>query len=238
MGFKTIDNYNEERYHDMLMLKDDGDYVDCVILYRDKNDVLVTGAHYVKSADFQGYVHCLGKGCPACSHGKNGLRVENKLFIPLYILTGPDSGKILFWDRSANFHQTVLEPQVFNNYPNPSEYVFRITRNGARGDYNTRFNFQALGANKDMPYEKILKELDVKMPDYYETICKDWTAEDYERHLNASKDGGHSSNVYVDPDNMPEYKLTPRNDTENDMPDLATMDDTVNVSVDDVKVDF
>lgn len=219
MAFKTIEEYNDERYGNFFMLKNDGDTEDVIILYRSLKDVLVADTHYIKSEEYSGYVHCLGGNisCPAC---KRGIRVQPKLFIPLYVLS---TGEVLFWDRSVRFQQQ-LEQEVFNNFANPTEYVFRITRHGAAGDQNTRYAIQAVYRNKseDLTYESILKTKGIALPDYYDVICKEWDAVQYNRHLHPS-DGGSNSNVNVD--DMPEYKLTPRKVVQEvELPDLDMSD--------------
>lgn len=98
MAFKKVTEYNEEKYANWFVLPDDGDSEEVVILYKDIEDVLVADVHYIKCED-SGYVHCLGKGCPACS---KGIRVQPKLFIPLYI---PSKEEIVFWDRTPKFMQ-------------------------------------------------------------------------------------------------------------------------------------
>lgn len=227
MAFKTMVDYDNERYHDMLMLRDDGDYVDVILLYQDIKDVIVCDSHYIKGPNFNGYVQCLGKpSCPACNYGENGIYVQTKLFIPVYVVSNPnggkDEGEILFWDRNVSFNQQVLDPQVFSKYPDPSQFVFRITRSGARGDANTRYNIQAIGKNNLISYEDILKEKNIKMPDYYETICKDWSVEDYNKVLNKNQPVDN-----FDADTMPNYTLKPREMTpESELPDFSSIDET------------
>lgn len=168
MGFKTVTAYNEERFGDFFVLRDDGDFADVVLLYQNINDVLIADVHYIKSSEYSGYAHCCGTGCPAC--GK-GIRVQTKLFIPLYNI---NSGKIEFFDRSTKF-EPQLERDVFANYPNPSEYVFRITRHGIANSMDTTYEIRAIGKNSAMPYSKILADNNVTLPAYYEQVCRDLT---------------------------------------------------------------
>ena len=69
MAFKTVESYNEARFGGFFLLRNDGDFADVVFMYRNKDDVLVADTHYVKGSDYSGYVHCCGRGCPACSKG-------------------------------------------------------------------------------------------------------------------------------------------------------------------------
>mgnify|MGYP007065811507 CR=1 FL=1 len=81
MAFKSMKTYNDERYHGFFLLRNDGDFADVIFLYQNIEDVLVADVHYIKSAKKSGYVHCCGEGCPACA---KGIRVQTKLFIPVY----------------------------------------------------------------------------------------------------------------------------------------------------------
>lgn len=205
MAFKTMDQYNEERYGGFFLLRNDKDFADVVFLYRGKSDVLIADTHYVKSADYTGYVHCCGKGCPAC--GK-GIRVQTKLFIPLYNYA---TGKVEFWDRSVRF-ENQLVADVFDKYPNPSEFVFRITRNGAAGDLNTTYSIVCIGANTPesgcKSYETILAENNIIFPNYYDNVVKEFSPGELYTMLNTSPDASSAS----DPGQytMPNYQVTPR----------------------------
>ena len=219
MAFKSIAEYNDDRYHGMFMLRNDKDSADVIFMYRNINDVLVANTHYIKSSNYNGYAHCLDHGCPAC---EKGIRIQPKLFVPLYVI---ENDEIQFWDRSIKFDQ-VLNNDVFSKFPNPSDYVFKITRNGASGDINTRYSIQAIGKNSMLSYDEILEHLHVKMPDYFETICKTWTMDEYQENLTTS------SATSVDIDAMPEYKLSPRASVANpvEIPDLAEIS-----SLDDIE---
>lgn len=208
MAFKTMDQYNEERYGGFFLLRNDKDFADVVFLYRGKSDVLIADTHYVKSADYTGYVHCCGKGCPAC--GK-GIRVQTKLFIPLYNYA---TGKVEFWDRSVRF-ENQLVADVFDKYPNPSEFVFRITRNGASGDLNTTYSIVCIGANTPesgcKSYETILAENNIIFPNYYDNVVREFSPGELYTMLNTSPDASSPS----DPGQytMPNYQVTPRRST-------------------------
>lgn len=200
MGFKTIKKYNEERYGGMFLLRDDGDHADVIFMYRNIDDVLQADTHYIKSSEYTGYVHCCGIGCPAC--GKN-IRVQSKLFIPLYNI---EEGQVQFFDRNIRW-EAQLQRDVLSKYSNPSEYVFRITRHGAAGDTATYYDIRACAKNTIMSYDEICAKLGISFPDYYSTICKEMSISDMTRSLNASSDvsSSNASNM-----SLPEYKITPR----------------------------
>lgn len=200
MAFKSVKQYNEEKYGGKFILQNDQDSADVIFLYQSVNDMLVADVHYIKSPDYNGYVHCNGRGCPTC--GK-GIRVQTKLFIPLYNIT---AGEIQFWDRTTKF-----EPQfysdVFSKFPNPSEYVFKVTRNGASGDINTRYAIQVLASNNVKAYADILLENKINFPEYYENICKNADAAILSTWLNASQ---NSSSGDI-PEYVPMPRVTPSN---------------------------
>lgn len=198
MAFKSVDAYNQERYHGMFMLQNDGDFADVIFMYRSKADVLVADTHYIKSGEYTGYIHCCGRGCPACA---KGIRVQPKLFIPLYVIR---EDKVLFFDRSIRF-DSQLQESVFSKYPNPSEFVFRITRRGASCDINTRYEIMAVGRNTVASYDQILAKLNIKMPDYYSEVCREYSSVDVNQmiHVTSSVDASYSSDI-------PDYQVSAR----------------------------
>lgn len=213
MAFKKITDYNEERFGNFFLLRNDGDFADVVFLYKSFDDVLVADAHYVKSNDYTGYIHCCGAGCPACA---KGLRVQNKLFIPLYNIS---AGEIQFFDRSIRF-QNQLESEVFSKFANPSDYVFRIIRHGAAGSFETTYEIVVVGHINGTSYDKICADNNVTFPDYYSTVCKDLTVSEVSALFTAS---AMSTSASVSGD-MPSYTVTPRPAYEPEV-DISDIDD-------------
>ena len=195
MGFKTVTQFNKERYDGFFLLKNDGDFKDVILLYRNVDDVLIADTHYIKSPEYSGYCHCLGRGCPACA---KDIRVQPKLFIPLYDI---ESDQILFWDRGARFENTIVP--IFEQYPNPSEYVFRITRNGEAGSVDTKYSIVAKYKNTYKSYATILSEAGVTLPEYYNTVCKELS--DWAMHsmLNSGKENSTENS-------LEDYQAIPR----------------------------
>lgn len=200
MAFKSMEQFNEERYGNFLTLPNDRDYADVIFLYQSKADVLMADVHYIKSAEYSGYAHCCGVGCPACAYptkdGK-GIRVDSKLFIPLYNIT---ANRIQFWDRSTRF-DVQLANDVFSKFPNPSEYVFRITRHGEAFSRDTRYEIQAVGKNTSMPYAKILADFNITLPDYYSTVVKELSIAEMSSMLSSPSDASAAvpRDAYVAP---------------------------------------
>lgn len=201
MAFKKFSQYTEEKNGVFFTLPNDGDFADVVFLYQSPDDAMIADVHYLSTPNYKGYAHCLEQGCPACSYPTKdgrGIRKDEKLFIPLYNHT---KGKIEFWERGPRFMQQVLEPSVFRNYPNPSEYVFRITRHGAAFDTNTRYDVRALSRNTAYPFEKICADFGLSFPDSYSQVCKEMTVQEMSNALNTVGSGSGE---------LGEYDFTPR----------------------------
>lgn len=198
MAFKKFSNYLEQKQGKFFLLRDDGDYADVVFLYQNYDDMMVCDVHYLKTAGYSGYVECCSEEyghCPACSYGNNGIRKDSKLFIPLFNLS---KNAVEFWDRNTSF-ENVINTYVFKNFPNPSEFVFRITRHGAARDRNTRYEITALGRNSNYPYEKILADYNMSFPEGYSEVCNSMTPEEMSSYLN------NGSN----PNDLGDYTYTP-----------------------------
>ena len=195
--------YNEQRYGNSFRLVNDQDYADVIFLYRGTADVLLADTHYIKSSEYNGYVQCLEKDCPAC---EKGIRVQTNLFIPMLVLSHSDPDfkgpKIQFWDRSTKF-QAQLMNDVFKNYPNPSEFVFRITRFGVPNDRGTRYSINVLEENQVGSYDSIMANYRISLPDSYEIICKDYSATELRRVLLQQNTQNTTQ--------RPTYGATPRN---------------------------
>lgn len=200
MAFKTVADYNKEQYGGLFRLPNDQDCADVIFLYTKDTDALVADTHYVKTDDYSGYVHCTGRGCPCCA---KGIRKQTKIFVPLYNIT---AGEVQFWDRTPSF-EPQLNSDVFSRFPNPSEYVFRITRHGVARSVDTKYQIVATSNNTFKSFDQILSENGIQFPAYYENICKEVDAGTLSRWLStagAAAGGGYNSG------SMPDYTPTPR----------------------------
>lgn len=195
MAFKSLSQYQEDKNGDFFVLPNDGDYADVVFLYKSVNDVLVADVHYINTTSYKGYVHCCGAGCPACNHGEKGIRTDHKIFIPLYNI---NKNKIEFWDRTTYFEQ-VLQKSVFGPFPNPSEAVFRITRHGEAGSRDTKYQIEPKFRNSSMPYEKILADFNITLPEGYSAICKEMSIAEMTQAFNSTASAS----------NLEDYGYTP-----------------------------
>lgn len=236
MAFMSMKDYNEKHFGGLFLLRNDGDYADVVFMYRNSDDVLIADTHYVKSADYSGYVHCCQRECPAC--GK-GIRVQTKLFIPLYNITS--DGELQFWDRSVRF-MSQLQKDVFERYPNPCDYVFRITRHGESGSMDTRYEIVAVGRNSVKTYDQILTENNASFPAYYENVCKEYSSAQLYTLLNNTYTSNSTSESSSD--SMPNYTLnvSPRTggviNSNPTAADIAALGLDDNEPLDESEVDF
>lgn len=227
MAFKSLTQYNDERYAGLFRLPDDGDSADVIFLYRSIDDVVVCDSHYVKSSDYSGYVMCNGQhsGCPACD---KGIRIQTKLFIPMYNLS---TNEVEIWDRNVRFENQLVR-DVFNRYPNPSECIFRITRHGRANDINTTYQIQAIGRNTVKSYNDILTSCNIKMPDVILEVSPEKTNQDLRAMLNSEPSGSA--------DDLVDYAVVPRVATQkveeedvsvmiptDDLSDIDSLDDDI-----------
>lgn len=232
MAFKSVEEFNEERYHDKFRLVDNKDRAEVIFLYRSKRDELKVDAHYVKSAAYTGYVHCCGDNCPACA---KGLRRDSKIFIPMYIIKQTDRmngehkvERIEFWDRMLIFDKT-LDRDVFYNYSNPSEYVFEIIREGEASDRGTRYTIRAIAKNTIISYDDILAKFNATMPDYYSKVIREYSAEELSELIKNSS----ASNTTTSIADLPEYTPVPRAGYKPSIPDtFVNVSDTFSNSSD------
>lgn len=211
MGFKSMDVYNDEKYGNFFRLQNDGDYADVVFLYRGTQDVMMADTHYIKSSDYSGYVTCCGnKGCPACG---NGIRIQPKLFVPLFVLNTTDASgitnRIQFWDRTTRFQPQLLQ-DVFRAYPNPSEFIFRITRHGVPRSVDTVYEIRAIQPNSaDYSYDAICSRFGAVFPAYYNLVCKEVDIFELNNMVSSGNSNNYSGNnaSYTSQNN---YGATPR----------------------------
>lgn len=197
MAFKSIEQYNDDRYRYLFRLTDDGQSANVIFLYRSKADMLIGSAHYIKSNEYSGYVECCEQGCPACA--RHIRKDSGKIFIPLYNLS---TERIEFWDRNQTFEHH-FDRMVFNNYPNPSEFVFTVTRHGEYRSDKVTFDITATYRNDVISYDQILAKFNTSMPAYYENICKSYSISELERILS-------SNNSAATANNLSGYSATPR----------------------------
>ena len=178
MAFKSMVDYASTKYSDFFRLQNDGDWADVIFLYKGITDEVMASCHYIKSSSYSGYVSCLEQDCPVCA---KKISIHNKIFIPLYVIRSSDyvnvgannEPKICLWDRKTRF-TAQLDREVMKPYGDPSTTIFKIIRHGMPNDQNTRYEIRAIGPNNEMSYEDICTKYNIKFPDIYMDVCKDY----------------------------------------------------------------
>lgn len=204
MGFKTIDQYSEEKDKGFFTLRNDRDTAKVIFMYRSPKDVLVGDVHYLVTNGYTGYVHCLGAGCPACA---KKIRRDTKIFTPLYNI---EADQIQFFDRNMKYWEPQLQDDVFKRYgEDATQVIFSITRVGGIGDRNTRYVIQGTNSNNLISYDEICQKFNITFPDHYNAICKDMPAGEMSALLNDS--GSNNTNTGGVPlSSLPAYQISPR----------------------------
>lgn len=200
MGFKTIEQYTEEKDKGFFVLRNDRDSAKVIFLYRSPKDVLVGDVHYLVTAGYSGYVHCLGAGCPACA---KRIRKDTKVFTPLYNI---DAQQIQFFDRNVKYWEPQLQDDVFKRYgDDATQVIFTITRIGGVGDRSTRYTIQGTNMNNLISYDEICQKFNATFPEYYDTICKEMPADEMRSLLDSNAGAG-----FTPASSLPSYTITPR----------------------------
>lgn len=101
--------------------------------------------------------------------------------------------------------EPVLSQAIFKNYANPSEFIFRVTRNGAHGSKETTYGIQVAFKNTSLPFDKIMADNGATFPEYYEHIIKEVPNATLSKWLASA----NSANAMANAD-IPEYVPTPR----------------------------
>jgi len=219
MAFKKFNDYVDNKNGIFFTLPNDKDYADVIFLYQSIDDVLVASVHWISTPGYKGYAHCLDDNCPACNYrSERGGTIQRRdaMFIPVYNIT---KSRFEFWDRTPNFEYK-LHDAVFKNYPNPSEYVFRITRNGKPRDVNTTYDIMVTGKN-NYTYEQIMADFKLSFPESYDLVCKELSYEEMDRYLNSTAPASIPDYNYVP---VPRGSSAPQQTTAStEVPDLPEM---------------
>lgn len=153
-------------------LKNDKDQAVVRLMVDSTDDFDIVSGHRMTIGGFSRMVGCLRDdakepmdNCPLCAAGK---RLETKFYIHLIQYVRDDEGKIVaqpkVWERSTAYMGTLSN--LINEYGPLSDNIFKITRNGAKGDTSTSY---------DITYCKP----DIYKPEIYpkdETLFKDYKA--------------------------------------------------------------
>lgn len=126
-------------------LADDGDEATVRFIYNSDSEFDIETVHVIEVEGKQRRVSCLRTGteplhvCPLCESGN---RVYDKMFVKLIQYVSDESGHIVaqakVWERPAYFSKTLKD--FSKEYGSLSENVFKIKRQGKKGDTKTTYN--------------------------------------------------------------------------------------------------
>lgn len=119
-----------------IALKDDGDFVEVVMLHSDENDLDAFEVHNLEVDGFNNSIECLGENCPFCAEG---IKTQLKVWIQMVDLG--DNNKVKIWSRGITDIKKLLEEIAENG--NLNERKYKIKRSGAKGSNKTSYGFYA-----------------------------------------------------------------------------------------------
>ena len=142
INFDEVDNYSNNNGTDWLRLQNDGDNTLVQFLFRDLEDLDIYSTHEVLITNDDGsktkrYVDCKRNYndpldiCPLCADGN-----QPKPLIILSLYDHKDN-KVKIWQRGKKFLETLKG--YLTEYPDLTKVVFRLVRNGAKGDQRTTY---------------------------------------------------------------------------------------------------
>ena len=125
-------------------LKDDGDEATVRFAYNSTDEFHLATVHSIEVDGKPRRVSCLRTGteplskCPLCEAGN---RVYDKMYVKLIQYTTDSNGQVLLhahvWERPAFFSKTLED--LFKEYGVVSDSIFKIKRNGKKGDTKTTY---------------------------------------------------------------------------------------------------
>ena len=129
-------------------LKDDKNEALVRFVYSNPKEFDLFVVHTVKVNNMTRYISCLRNGndpmdkCPLCNKGD---KVKSRFFIKLIEYVKDEKGNNIpvakVWDRPASFAKELMV--YFKDYPDLRDVVFRVTRNGVKGDTQTKYTLVA-----------------------------------------------------------------------------------------------
>lgn len=148
-----------------LSLQNDGDSAKVRFAYNSYQDIITDSVHDAKNNEGKfRQVSCLRHSneepfsvCPMCAAGSP---IKKVIY---FNVRNEETGEMQVWQRSEAYFRNNLLPlfqDIMNDYPNVPlcSIPFKITRNGAKGDHNTKYvirNLQPDGMTLDQFPEEI-----------------------------------------------------------------------------------
>lgn len=174
-------------------LKDDKDTAIVRFAYASADDFKLQTVHVIKVGNAFKRVACLRDSlddpkekCPLCASGD---KFKTKLYVELLEYVTDENGRVVpmakVWERPAKFHEnimnaynTAIEMGVYPVNSKISDVVFKITRNGAKGDKETDYTVTPVNPaiyKEDIYVKKFddFKDLDLAHHSYWEKSAAD-----------------------------------------------------------------
>jgi hypothetical protein len=217
-------NFNNSFNVSYFDLPNDGDEAIVRFVYSSTSEFDLANSHRLQIKGKWRKINCLNDSysvdkCPLCSSGN---KAEKKFFIKLIQYVRKEDGSIgiqpKIWERSCKYADTLNN--LFNEYGNISDCIFKIKRTGAKGDMRTKYDimYASPAVYKPELYLKDFSGFDnFKISDY---IVLSKTAEEMEELLNPVpvEETQQTVNNYqntTQPQYNPTPSVTPVNTTEN-----------------------
>ena len=138
---EALENHKSVGNNEFFTLADDKDTAIVRFLYSSMDELDWAVVHEVDISGKKRWVECTEEeACPCCS--KLG-RPALKLFIQMVQKGKEDT--VVTWERGQRF--IPIMQQQFNEYGDLTQHVFEIERNGAKGDSNTTYKINHIGAS-------------------------------------------------------------------------------------------
>lgn len=184
-GRRLVDIQHEEE-EKFFHLKYGEEYEDVIFLYPSDRDVIVVPIHTVSDSGRPRRILCKDTDCPYC---KKNMKARDTIFIPLYNI---NRDCVQFWERSNKFFAHRFD-SLFDKFPNPSQFVFRVTRLGDLGDIATTYKITPWAKNTVLSYDEILEKFNIKFPEIYETIIEGLSISTQTKPETISKDSVYTA---------------------------------------------
>lgn len=136
---------NNRDYVRYFSLRDDGDEALVRIMHHSPEDFDIIGTHQITYNGRNRRVSCLRTpsdpvdACPLC---ENGTPLQYRMYVHLLEYVHGDDGQVQVvpkvWERPAMFANTLKN--YCDEYGDLSDCIFRVKRNGKRGDMNTTYD--------------------------------------------------------------------------------------------------
>lgn len=166
-----------------LVLADDGDHDEVTVLANTVDDIPIYAVHKLDFGNYSIRVNCLRQPdepvtvCPLCEKGD-----KPKISVILALMT---SQGVRIFERGKKFIPKLQ--RWAKQYPLLCKPVFDLVRIGKKGDQDTSYEFERIGANGKIADWRELAT-DEQVQALLNEVIKDWSYEEIENYLKTGKD--------------------------------------------------